>query len=68
MGVFEQNKAAEKIGKAIGYVFSYLLFTTVLFLVLSYLKKMPSSWNYFYAAGITIAVTVIGIITKRMLR
>lgn len=68
MGVFEQNKAVEKIGKAIGYVLSYIIFTTLLFLALSYLKKMPSSWNYFYVAGITLAITIMGIIIKRMLR
>ena len=66
--IFEENKAIEKVGEKLGYVFSYFLFTTILFFILSLLKKIPETWPYFHVMGITILIALIGIGIKRLLK
>jgi|TARA_B100002003_G_scaffold247928_1_gene280488 hypothetical protein len=66
--IFEQNKSIEKLGIVLGYTFSYLLFTTILFLILTLVKKIPESWTYFNIMSITIVVALTGIILKRFLK
>ena len=68
MVVFEQNDAIKKIGYGSGYIFSYFLFTTLLFLMLSLLGKIPSSWNYIHIMAITLTIALIGIAVRRLLR
>ena len=65
---FEQNKTVEKFGEILGYIFSYFLFTTILFLILILLKKIPESLSYLFVMGITILIVFIGTIIKRLLR
>lgn len=66
--IFEENKTIEKLGEKLGYIFSYFLFTTILFLILIFLKKIPESWSYFHVMGITISIAVIGIVIRRFLK
>ena len=66
--IFEENKTIEKIGEKLGYVFSYFLFTTILFFILILLKKVPESWSYLYVMGITILIALVGIAIKRILK
>ena len=68
MMTFEQNKGIEKLGEKIGFIFSYFLFTTILFFILVLLKKIPESWSYLYVMGITILIVLIGAIIKRLLK
>lgn len=68
MVVFEQNNAIKKIGYGLGYIFSYLLFTALLFLMLSLLGKIPQSWSYIHILTITFAIALIGIAVRRLLR
>lgn len=68
MVVFEQNQAIKKIGYGLGYIFSYFLFTTLLFLMLSLLGKIPSSWGYIHITAITFAIALIGIAVRRLLK
>ncbi len=65
---FEQNKAVEKLGERVGYVFAYFLFTTILFFILSFLDKIPYSWSYFHVMGLTFLIAVFGYIVQRFLR
>jgi len=65
---FEENKRIEQYGKILGYLFSYFLFTTILFLILNLLNKIPSSWNYFHIILITLLIVFIGIILKISLK
>lgn len=65
---FEQNKSIKKLGEILGYIFSYFLFTTILFFILVLLKKIPETWNYFHVMGITILIVLIGAIIKRLLK
>ena len=66
--IFEGFKTVEKLGEKLGYIFSYFLFTTILFLILIFLKKIPESWSYFHVMGITIFIAVIGIVIRRLLK
>ena len=65
--IFEQSKSTEKFGEKIGYVFSYFLFTTVLFFILILLNKIPNSWSYFHIMMITFLIALLGIVIKRFL-
>jgi len=58
----------EKLSEKLGYIFSYFLFTTILFLILILLKKIPESWSYFHVMGISILIAVIGITNRRFLK
>ncbi len=66
--IFEENKNIEKIGMVLGYIFSYFLFTTILFFILVLLRKIPETWSYFHVMAITILIAFIGVIIKRLLR
>jgi len=66
--IFEQNKSIEKLGEKLGYVFSYFLFTTVLFFILMLVKKIPESWSYIHIMGIVILIALTGTIIKRFLK
>jgi len=56
------------LGRNLGFAFSYFLFTTVLFFILDFLKRIPETWTYFHVAGITLAIVVVGILTERMIK
>lgn len=64
---FEQSKSVEKIGEKIGYIFSYFIFTTILFFILTFLNKLPSSWTYFHIMAVTLLVALIGSTITRFL-
>ena len=66
--MFQKQSGVEKYGFFIGFVISYFLFTTVLFFVLIILEKLPESWGYVHIAMITIAITLFGLIVKRLLK
>jgi len=60
--MFEQkSNKKEKVGKKIGYIFSYFLFTTILFYLLTFLDKIPSHWTYLHMVVITFLIVLIGI-------
>ena len=65
---FEENKNFEIFGWKIGYLFSYFLFTTALFLILAFLNKLPNNWDYLNIMLITIFIALVGIIFKRLLK
>jgi len=65
---FEYNKALNKLHWNLGYLFSYFLFTTILFYILTFLNKLPNSWNYTHIMGITLTIVLIGTALKRLLR
>ena len=66
--LFEQDKSTEKFSEKIGYIFAYFLFTTILFFILKLLNKIPGSWSYYHIIGITLVITLIGIVIKRFLK
>lgn len=66
--IFERNKSIEKFGEKIGFIFSYFLFTTILFFILTLLTKIPESWSYFHIMAITFLIALLGIIIKKLLK
>lgn len=64
--IFERNKSVEKCGRKIGYLFSYLLFTTMLYFIL--INKLPTDWSFFHVMIISLLVVVVGTIIQRALR
>lgn len=55
----EENKKIEKIATIIGYLVSYFLFTTILFIILILLKKIPEVWSYYHIMGTEIDYLVM---------
>ena len=66
--IFERSDKIENLGEKLGYIFSYFLFTTVLYVVLTLLKKIPENWTYFNIMIITITIALIGILFKKLLK
>jgi len=66
--LIEENKKIEKIATIIGYLVSYFLFTTILFIILILLKKIPEVWSYYHIMGITIFIATLGFVIKRLLK
>lgn len=66
--IFEENKITEKIGVKLGFIFSYFVFTTILFYAMVFLNKLPMNWNYGYIMGVTLSITFIGVLVKRALK
>jgi len=62
---FEENKFLEGFGQKAGYVFSYLLFTTILFFIIN-LKD--SNISYLIVMIMTLIIVLMGVILKRKLK
>ena len=58
----------ENFGKVIGYISAYFLFTTVLFLILEFLNRIPENWDYPYIMLITLIVIIISVLVKKLLK
>ena len=65
---FKKIKPAEKNGERIGFLFSYFLFTTILFFLLVLLNKLPTSWSYLHIVGITVLIVLCGLGLERVLK
>lgn len=65
---FDKKNNFELWGKRTGYIFSYFLFTTVLYTVLYFTGKLPAFWTYFHILAITAGIVLIGSILQRMLK
>jgi len=61
---FEEDKKHQKLGERAGFIFGYFIFTTFLFLILMFSKRMPNSWSYLHIMGITILITIFGLLIK----
>ncbi len=66
--IFEENKTVEKVGEKLGYMFSYLIFTTILFFILALLNKIPESWSYIHIIIIAMLFVLVSMIIKRFLK
>tara|TARA_Y100000310_G_C20615600_1_gene780447 strand:- start:1344 stop:1547 length:204 start_codon:yes stop_codon:yes gene_type:complete len=66
--IFEENKIIAKWGEITGYIFSYFLFTTILFFILILLKKIPESWSYLSIMIITALIALLGTGMRRFLK
>lgn len=62
---FEKNNSIQKISEKAGFILAYILFTTILFFMLSVIKKETSIFNVIAA---TASITLIGLLIKRILK
>ena len=65
--IFEENKSLENLGRKTGYVAGYVVFTSFLFLILSFLQRLPADWSYLHVAGITALIAATSTLLKRWL-
>jgi hypothetical protein len=65
--LFEQGKTIEKWGERAGFLIAYILFTTILLLIISLSHEIKTTL-ILVVAGITIAIVMVGSLIKRMLR
>ena len=65
---FEESQKARKYGVAVGYALSYVIFTSILYGILSFSKKLPVSWSLVHIIAITASIALIGAIFKRLLK
>ena len=66
--IFEENRSIEALGEKSGYVSAYFLLTTILYLVLVLLKKIPEAWSYLHIMLIVLLIAVTGLAIKRILK
>lgn len=65
---FKEKQKGWRIGLVVGYVFSYALFTTILYGILFFLEKIPASWSYVHIMAITTLVAGMGFTVRRLLK
>ncbi len=63
-----KRKKINKTNQKIGYVFMYLVFTTILYFILRFLNKIPDSWGYFHVLILTLFIVLLGTLIKLLLR
>lgn len=65
---FDDNSGVINFAEKLGFILNYFLFTSVLFLILNTSGKMPVSWSYLHIMSITLIITLVGTIIKRILK
>jgi hypothetical protein len=66
--IFEKSNKLEKTGEKLGFLFSYFLFTSVLYFMLFLFHKLPKSWSYFHVGAITLSITLLGLFLSKYLK
>ena len=64
---FEEKKVYENWGKKIGFMFSFLMLSTILYLVLLFFGKINSG-EYIYLLVAVLIITLIGKFLKNLLK
>ena len=62
------QESFEKAGLITGFVSGYLLFTVMLFFVLTLSHKFPTHWSFLNLIFVTLTVTLIGLGIKKILK
>lgn len=66
--LFNKESLIEKIGQKAGFLFSYLLFTTVAYYILSFTNRLPENFTYFHIIPFTLLVVLIGFLIDKWLK
>jgi len=61
---FHEKNLTKKIGFGTGFVFSFVLFSIVLYFILTLLGRLPVSWGYAHVFMISISIFCIGTFIK----
>ncbi|MDP3918387.1 MAG: hypothetical protein Q8Q35_00585 [Nanoarchaeota archaeon] len=65
---FDQGEDFNHIGETLGFIFSYFVFTTILFTLFYYLDKLPSGWTYYHIMTLTLFIVFIGFFIQEKLK
>jgi hypothetical protein len=63
----EKNNS-RKLGKIVGFILMYFVFTTIFYFVLNYFEKLPENFNFFYMLNLTLSFVLIGSLLKITLK
>ncbi|HLD27985.1 MAG TPA: hypothetical protein VJB67_00010 [Patescibacteria group bacterium] len=66
--VLNNSNSIAKLEQTLGFLFSYFLFGTILYLILSLSGKLPIGWTYWHITALTLAITAIGASIKKIFR
>ena len=56
----EKNNGIYGFGKVIGFLLSYTIFTSILYLILQFSNKLPESWTILHVVLLTILIIMVG--------
>lgn len=56
------------IGKFIGWMGSFLLFSIILYFVLKFSKKIPEAWGYFPIFTICLLIILVGYYLRKIIK
>ena len=62
------TKLTKNLGWLLGLTIGYMLFTTILFGVLTYLHKIPDAWSFGHIAGITMGLLLVSHFAEKIIR
>ncbi|MBU1201193.1 MAG: hypothetical protein KJ583_04050 [Nanoarchaeota archaeon] len=65
---FENNNFVFSFGEKVGFLSAYLLFSTIIYFVLVFSKKIVFGSSFFYVILFTLLITLIGVMLRRWLR
>ena len=65
---FDKKQEINKIGRFLGFLFSYFIFTTILYLILNILNKLPQGVGYFHIYLLTAYIVSIGILMRKIIK
>lgn len=65
--MYFEKGVSEKVGEALGFLISYLVFTTILYLIFLWFDKL-NSIGYIHIMLLTLLITAVGIMIQRLLK
>jgi hypothetical protein len=54
-------------GRNLGFFTGYIAFTTILYMVLSLLHRLPPGWTFLHIMAATLVITSAGVLLRRVL-
>ncbi len=57
----------DKVANVIGFLFSFFVFSAILYNVLSYFNKIPTDWSYFHIVLIVVVGVFFSFLIKKII-
>ena len=51
-----------------GYLITFIIFSAVLYFILSFFEKIPADWTYLHVLGLSIGIVLLSKCLKRLLK
>lgn len=65
---FDSKFNLEKIGKKVGFMVMFFLFSIILYFILIFNNKLPKNWNFIHIISIVFLIVLIGSLIKWRLK